>query len=96
MSTSISFVVEKDGCRILVRRRYWDGVDRPEHDTLYTIETIAEAESLYRQFGDQITKAKDNEVASKGKRLQEVKAKISELDLERHQLINELNRISRP
>ncbi len=96
MVTSIDFEGNSDGHRILVRRRTWDGIDRPEYETLYTIETIAEAAALYKKLGTLIETMKSAKKVANAQQLEALKLKLAQMERDKRQLEAEIEQLSRP
>ncbi len=96
MTTSVYFEVNDRTGRIQLKRRTWDGIESPFHETLYTIETIAEANALYRDFGSTIDSAKERDKEWRSKRIEELRVKVAALSAEKESLERQMEEISRP
>ncbi len=96
MVTSIDFDVSNDGHRILIRRRTWDGIDRPEYETLYTIETIAEADAIHKRLCTLIETMKSAKKVANAQQLEALKLKLAQMERDKRHLEAEIEQLSRP
>ncbi len=96
MGMSIYFSLHERTGKVQLRRRNWDGIDRPEHETIYTVETVEEADHIHARLGEVIESAKEREKEFRQQRIEALKLKIAQLTKEREDLEREMNNLTRP